>query len=247
MVARARVPQLSDPNIVIRLAQNPQEVEAANRLVTNNYIERGFWDDDTPLKSNKFLHGGRRHTFVAVRNGEVIGTASTVLDSHDEGLPADKFHSEVMTHLRKTGDKMAEVTAVAVDKSIDRQRGLVLFLFKYLYQYCFYYLSLDRFVIIVTKNHSLFYEGVCCFEKLRPASRYSYVKLEVELLSLQLLQAHRQFSDRYEVDGTRTNFYRFMLVDEHPNLLFPDKSMMRRSRNINWVAEASVKELAIAV
>lgn len=234
-----RVPTLKNENIVIRLAQNASEIEAADRLVCANYIECGLWDDDEPFRNNKHIHSPRRSTFIAIEGDKIIATASTIRDS-SEGLPADKFQQEIMTTLRRKGGRIAEVTAVAVDKAAEQQRSLILFLFKFLYQYNFYYVAMDRFVAIVTPKHAFFYESICCFQKLFSADTpYSYVKLKVELLTLPLLEAHKRFSERYETDvADKTNFYRFMLVDGHPALQFPTNTPMLRMREFDWVRQA---------
>lgn len=239
-----RVPTLKNKNIVIRLAQDAREIDAANRLVCSNYIECGLWDDDAPFRNNKHIHSPRRSTFVAIDGDQVIATASTICDS-SEGLPADKFQLEIMATLRENGDRIAEVTAVAVDKAAEQQRSLILFLFKFLYQYNFYYAAMDRFVAIVTPKHAFFYESICCFEKLFSADTpYSYVKLKVELLTLPLLEAHKRFSERYETDTADTkNFYRFLLVDNHPALQFPTNIPMPRLREFDWVRQAFARSI----
>lgn len=116
MSSRYRVPKLTNPNITIRLANNPEEVEAANGLVFRNYVAEGYWDDDAKsLTENKWLHSAYRDVFVAICDGEVVGTASLIRDS-DLGLPSDSFQPVWLKHFRRSGDRLAEVSALAIEK-----------------------------------------------------------------------------------------------------------------------------------
>jgi hypothetical protein len=245
MVSRVRVPQIKNPNIVVRLAETEEEVEAANRLVCANYLDVGLWEDEGEFRRSKYHHSAARMVFVMLDGDRIIGTVSIIKDSHN-GLPADAFQPHLMSRLRASGERLAEVTALAVDKSEEQQRSLVLFLYKFLYQYSFYYAGIDRFVATVTPKHAFFYESICCFEKLSNSTNYYYVKLDVQLLTLPLVKAHQAFSERYEAGEDRENFYRFMLVTEHPALKFPDRTLLQRSRDYDWLGHARQLDMPIA-
>ena len=246
-----KAPRLKDSNVIIRLARDKTEIAEANRLVCNNYIEEGYWDTDEPFRKNKHMHSETRTVFVAEKLGQIIGTASIVKDSRD-GLPADKAYQSTLRRFRNQGERLAEVSSLAVDKNYSGQhKNLVIFLFKYLYQYSFYYAHLDRFVVAAVARHVPFYKSVYRFEQLTGETSNSYVKDDVRLvlLTLPLLKAHKLYFEQYEasIADIRESYYRFMLVDEHPNLQFPDKGQMLRRREIDWVAQATLQELPIAV
>jgi len=244
-----KAPRLKDPNIIIRVTNDPSEIEEANRLVCSNYIEEGYWDTDDPFRQNPHMRSEMRTVFVAENGGRVIATASIVKDSR-EGLPADKTHLQLIKKFRSRGERLAEVSSLAVDKRCTERRNLVIFLFKYLYQYSFYYAHLDRFIISAVAKHAPFYKSVYHFEQLTSESRSKYVKPEVRLvlLTLPLLKAHKVYYEKYElgIADIKQSYYRFMLVDEHPSLRFPDKAQMLRRREIDWVAQAKLEELPLA-
>ena len=245
-----KAPRLKDPNIVIRLARNNGEVAEANQLVCNNYIQEGYWDSDEPFYKNHHMHSELRIVFVAEANGRIVGTGSLVKDSRD-GLPVDKSYGDVIRKFRQQGERIAEVSALAIDKNYGEQRNLIIFLFKYIYQYAFYYAHIDRFLIAIIARHAPFYRSVYRFEEIPNKAKYEYVKPEFApvLLTLPLVKAHKIYYERYEagIPDKSESYYRFMLVDEHPNLQFPDKEQMVRRREIDWVAEAALRELPIAV
>ncbi len=246
-----KAPRLKDSNVIIRLARDKSEIAQANRLVCNNYIDEGYWDNDEPFRNNSHMHSGMRTVFVAEKMDRIIGTASIVKDSRD-GLPADKTYQAALRKFRNQGERLAEVSSLAVDKEYSGQhKNLVIFLFKYLYQYSFYYAHLDRFIVAAVARHAPFYKTVYRFEQLTGETTNSYVKDDVRLvlLTLPLLKAHKLYYEQYEASLTdiRESYYRFMLVDEHPNLQFPDKGQMARRREIDWVAQATLEDLPIAV
>lgn len=245
--SRFIVPQLKNRNIRIRLATSVAEIEFANRLVCTNYLESGYWDTDEPFHKNPHMYSPCRVVFVAEDQGQVIGTASIVKDS-DMGLPADKFQPQTMKRLRDTAGRMAEVSALAVCETCDEGSALVLFLFKYIYQYSFYYAGVDSLVVVPTTQHVSFYKRVCGFHELSGEGCYDYVKPEIhaQLLVADLLQAHQFFYERYESANGRPNFYRFLLVDDDQNLQFPDGRFVCRSREIDWLAQARKQRMPLA-
>src|SRR5437868_2216446 len=157
MASRYRVPKLANPNIVIRLAHNQEEVEAANRLVFRNYVEDGFWEnDETQLQTNKFLHSPARIVFVVLDEGNFVGTMSLIEDSR-LGLPSDSTQAALMQQLRNSGDKLAEISAFAMDRSKTSYKNLFIFLWSYMLQYSFYYAEIDRLVASCKPKHADFY------------------------------------------------------------------------------------------
>lgn len=246
MLSRIRAPELSNGNITIRLARNSEEIAAANAIVYQSYIEKGYWEDDeSALKQNKYFNSAARKVFVVADEDRVVGSASIILDSK-EGVPADMFQPSAMRRFRATGDRLAEVSALAVDKDVKAPRNLILFLFKFVYQYSFYYAGIDRFVVVSTPKHAFFYEKVCLFSRVAQSQVYNYVNVEAQLLTLNLLQAHQLYTDKYGAPEQAETFYRFLLVDDHPSLRFPATPMVR-TRNTDWLAHAKMLQMPIAV
>jgi len=243
------VPQLASSGIIVRLARCSVEVDRANRLVWQNYIEEGYWDDERPFLANRHMFLPARIVVVVEDQGNIIGTASLVRDSREK-LPLDQYQAKVIKQLRQSGDTLAEVSALALNKNHKERGTLIFFLFKYLYQYAFHYAGIDRFVIATNSSHAAFYRRVCCFEKLEWDGDYEYVKAsqKSELLTLHLLKAHRAFYERYEQRSTDLdNFYRFMLVNSHSCLRFPSNSRMPRSRGVNWLEQSYLMEKGQAI
>lgn len=234
VTARIRVPELKNSRLVVRMAKNDKEIQAANWLVFRNYVAEGFWDNDLEaFHNNKWLHSSHRRVFVALDADQVIGTASLILDSKD-GLPSDSFKPEWIRGFRSK-DKLAEVSALSIDKSQRKEKNLVLFLMKYYMQYAFYYTDTDRLIKACKPEHADFYASILRFQKIEGITHNNYARRPSQLLSMHLLEGHSRLSEYYELGSNdKNNFYRFIFVDEHPNMIFPVKRLMRRSRTVDW-------------
>ena len=239
------VPTFPNPDLVVRVAQHPTEVQLANALVFRNYVAQGYWQDDRgQLDCNRFLHLPTRHVFVATDKSVLLGTASIILDS-PHGLPADAFRHDATENLRAEGETLAEISAFAIDKDRPHASSLVHFLVAFIFQYSFYYAAVDRFVVVCTPRHARFYERGYGFQRVRQAAFYDYVKVQAQMLTVNLPWVYESTKSHYQYEDPSCNFFRFMYRDEHPCMHFPPRGAMRRSRQIDWSAYAAHRLVAV--
>lgn len=240
-----RVPVLTNPDIAIHVAASPAQVQCANDLVFRSYVELGYWrDDKLELERNRYFNLPTRHVVVASQGASVIGTVSIIVDSRD-GLPADRFQPEIMRTLREQDQAIAEVSSFAMSKDQPHQSNLLHFLMAFILQYSFHYLGVDQFVAVCTPRHARFYELIYGFRKIQTTSFYDYVRVEAQMLRLNLIESYETFRRRYEAADLATNFFRFLYRDEHPSLRFPPRNQMCRLRNLDWSAHANQFSLAV--
>jgi hypothetical protein len=233
-VAYFRVPTLTNPNIEIHVATSPQEVQQANCLVFRSYVELGYWrDDPEDLEQNRYLSLGTRHVVVIADASNVIGTVSVIVDSTN-GLPADRFQPDVMRGLRQQEWTIAEISSFAISKDQPHQYNLFHFLMAFILQYSFHYLAVDEFIAVCTPRHARFYELVYGFQKVMTTSFYDYVKVEAQMLTLNLVESYQMFQQKHKDSEHSQNFFRFLYRDEHPVLRFPPREQIRRFRNMDW-------------
>lgn len=240
-----RVPKLTDSgsSFVVRVAMNEEEISKANRLVFRNYVKDGFWEnDEAQLHQNRFLHSTERTIFVVLEEGKLIGTMSIIRDSLG-GLPSDGTQSAPLHTLRSIGQSLAEVSAFAMDQAECSRRNIVFFLISYMFQYSFYYAGIDRLVASCKPAHADFYESFLGFSKVTELTYYDYSHASGYLISLDLFDAHRLFSEMYPpTTPSGRNLYRFLLCDPQPCHQFP-MAALKRSRQVNW-AERGVRKVA---
>jgi hypothetical protein len=149
-----------------------------------------------------------------------------------------------MQKLRRSGDKIAEVSAFAMDRNTTAHRKLIFFLMSFAFQYCFYYTDLDRLVASCKPEHADFYESVLCFSKISALTYYDYSHALGYLVSLNLLEAHQLLSTKYPPDPTTgESFYRFLMCDPQPCQRFSPALSLKRPRDRDWV-RVSIRKIA---
>lgn len=241
MSARVRIPRLANPNIVIRLAQDAEEIKAADQLVYRNYVNRILPDDVEAFHKNRYLSSPARHVGVAVDAGRVIATLSMVEDS-PLGLPSDVFRPELLRHFRRVKSRLGEMTCFATDQSVRHPMNIVMFLFKFFFEYNFYYANIDRMVASCRMRHADFYEQHLGFEKLMPAFAHPYAgNMVCQFVALDMLAVHVRLSGHYREDA-KDDLHRFFMVDEHPNVRMPAHRRLSRARTLKETMFAESRE-----
>jgi len=111
-----------------------------------------------------------------------------------------------------------------------------------MYQYSFYYARVDCLVASCESTHTDFYESILCFSRVSDPTYYAYTRVVGHCLSLDLVEAHLLFSEKYPADpATGESFYRFMLCDSHPCYRFPAGLLMSRSRPTDCIGQNLAK------
>jgi hypothetical protein len=231
-----RIPGLANPNIVIRLAHSPEEIEAADQLVFRNYVNLYWPDDIEAFRKNRYLSSPARHVGVAVDAGRVIATMSMLEDS-PLGLPSDAFRPELLRRFRRVKARFGEMTCFATDQLVRQPMNLVMLLFKFFFQYNFYYANIDRMVAVCRTRHADFYEKHLGFEKLMPAAPNSSARnVMCQFVTLDMLAVHVRLGCRYGEDAT-DGLHRFFMLDEHPNVRLPASRRLARAAQPKQVEE----------
>jgi hypothetical protein len=228
-----QVPQLSNRNVVVRLANTEEEIQQANHLVFQNYVDCGYWLDDTAtLENNRYFKLPTRRVVVAVEHARVLGTMSIVLDSR-AGIPADSFQPAAVDKLRRHGGRLAEMSALAIDRDRNTPRHLIDFLFAFAFQYGYFYAGLDRFVAVCHPKHARFHKHRYGFELVDTAGLYAYVKAPGQIVVRDLAEG---IAAALSLDSPHPEFLRFLHLEQHASLKLPPYSKIERKRRAQWTA-----------
>jgi GNAT superfamily N-acetyltransferase len=158
------------------LAVSVDTLDAACRLVHDQYVSRGFM---TPHPSG--LRLGVHHAlpttkvFVATVGPQVVGTVTLIEDS-PLGLPMEEIYRRDLDRFRAEGRRLAEASALAADPTY---RGvglpLLLRLMRVLVLYALDLAPLDLLCIAVNPRHVEFYRRVLRFEIFGELKSYEKV------------------------------------------------------------------------
>lgn len=164
------------PSLEIKIADTPEELESAYKLLHDSYVKSGFMNPDpTGMRVLPQHLLPQTTTIVAKWDGKVIGTLSLIRDN-PFGLPLEKIFS--VNDRRQNGRRLAEVSSLAVDPKYRGQINRALFpLFRFVYQYARDCFGIHEFVIAVNPSMVDLYLGFMLFEKLKSKSKsYDFVK-----------------------------------------------------------------------
>src|ERR1035437_4269794 len=99
----------------IKRACTAEELRKAYRLVHDVFLDNGYLrPEPSGLRLRIFETTSETATFIAEKDGEVVGVLSVVGDSPDLGLPSDAAFKPELAALRATGLRLCELTNQAV-------------------------------------------------------------------------------------------------------------------------------------
>ncbi len=162
---------MSLPNIRCTLATALSDLQAAIRLVHQEFAKENYIDPNTPSWMEIPEHNllSTSATFIARYNNKVVGTLSVILDS-SIGLPMDDLYQVEVDVLRTQQKTVAQVTQFAIDRDFVSQgetKKMLLFvhLFKLAIHYCTF-MKVDELCTMINPKHSAFYNSFFSFEEL---------------------------------------------------------------------------------
>lgn len=156
---------------IIEQACTLQELRAAYALVHDVFVGTGYIHPESGgIRLRIYEACPETATFIAKKDGEVVGVLSVVLDSRELGLPSDAAFKVELDALRKTGARLCEVTNQAVAKEY-RRSALLTELMRCAIAYMLN-AGCDHAIATVSPNHSGFYKFVG-FDQLGAERSYS--------------------------------------------------------------------------
>jgi N-acyl amino acid synthase FeeM len=161
------------------LARTTAILDAAFRLVHDQYVWRGFLDvPDSSGRRVNLRHALPTTRVFVVRDGaRVVGTATIIPDSL-LGLPMDEVFGDQLDGIRLSNRRAAEISALAMDA--DRRAHGVPVLMRLLRMILLYAAEvawLDDLVLVVRPQHAAFYEQSFACGRIGPARDYPKVHI----------------------------------------------------------------------
>ncbi|MBN8542576.1 MAG: PilZ domain-containing protein [Deltaproteobacteria bacterium] len=158
------------------IATSKEDLSAAFRLLHENYVQAGFMNPHpSGMRLTKYHTLPSTTTIVAKVDDEVVGTVSLVRNGLF-GSPVEEIFD--LSEYRQNGERVCEVSSLAVARKYSGQRGKILFpLLNYLYQYSEKCFRVDYLAIAVNPMWWDFYEHILLFKRLRKdmVGSYSFV------------------------------------------------------------------------
>ncbi len=214
--------------ITVKLATTKEELEAAYHLLHEAYVGIRIMDPHpSKIRVNIYSTLPFTSVIIAKKDSKVIGTVSLIKDS-PIGLPSDSSYRTENDEHRIVGDKLVEVSALAVDYEYRKSQSgstVSLLLMRYLYEYAIKFIDGDHLVCTIHPRSILFYEAFFNFKQEGQIIQYGFVKNALAAyLSLNLRTLPEWFKATTGQESRNKNFYRFWHLECLTNLIFPQRS-----------------------
>lgn len=133
------------------------DLQGAYSLVHDVFVEAGYiHPEPSGMRLRIYEACPETATFVAKKDGVIVGVLSVVIDSREFGLPSDHAFKAELDDLRRTGLRLCEVTNQAVAKQYRRSAlssNLMSCAAAYMLE-----VKCHRAIATVSPNHSAFYQ-----------------------------------------------------------------------------------------
>lgn len=151
----------------IKIANTLQEREAVFRLGYQVYLEKEF------IKPNQQEWLIQPYDFdpetiiLIVQDHEknLVGSVTLVFDG-DSRLPAEKIYGKELVHLKKSGDKMVELSRLIVNPHYRNAKEVLILLFNYLGIYSYHIKNYKSLIVQVNPRHKNYYKGLLNFDEV---------------------------------------------------------------------------------
>jgi len=220
-------------DVVVRLVQSRDAIQAACDLINDRYAWRGYG------ASHRIPIDPYHMTFTAECDGEVIGTITLAMDS-PAGLAIDRtFKGEVDEFRRAPGAKLCELTKFAFSPTI-QSKELMATLFHIVFVYGRRTFGGTDLFIEVNPRHVRFYEAMLGFERIGSLKANESVAAPAQLMRLKVA-CIREYIDRFagsaDQHNTRSLYPYFFSPDEengiYRRLMGTDPEALRRPYEID--------------
>jgi GNAT superfamily N-acetyltransferase len=215
--------QILPENLIFKIADTQQEIEACLTLLHDAYVSSGFMKRDHSGMRVTVYHALPTTTTLCAKVGDrVVGTLSLIRDG-PFGFPLQKVFD--LHAVREKGGAIAEVSALAVHRSYRRQGGYILFpLMKFMYEYCVTFFDVRHLVIAVNPRHIEMYESLLFFKRLQasPIESYDFVNGAAAVgATLDLSEAPKIYKRVYGSRPPEKNLHQYFTKLKLPNIKFP--------------------------
>ena len=158
------------------LARDTETFEQAFRLVHDRYVEYGYMKAQPTRRRLSLFHAlPSTKVFVAQDSSGVIATVTLIQDSA-LGLPMDGIYRDELDTLRARGRRIAEVSALAMDRRCGARGVLIVMrLMRATYAFAASVTRLDEICVAVNPRHVDFYRNALNFQTFGQLKRYETV------------------------------------------------------------------------
>ncbi len=139
-----------DSNFVIEIARTQEDLEAIFRLQHESYLSRGLMKPQASGLRCTIYHFLPQTNHIVVKYKNLLIASMTLVADSPLGLPAEKYFTDEINQLRKTGEETVELSSFVVEKGFQGwSEALAHLLMKYALNYVKKYMGSEQVILNV--------------------------------------------------------------------------------------------------
>ncbi|KZK92935.1 hypothetical protein PsAD5_03656 [Pseudovibrio sp. Ad5] len=220
-IHRRRVKLQNTPpkNVIFKLADTPDELSQACRLLYESYTQVGYMKEDgSGYRFTPFYVLPSCYTLIAKQGDTVIGTTTIIIKSLEE-LPVEQIFS--LKHIQRWNRWIAEASSLTIHPDYRSQDGaLIHALLKYMFQVAREDLGIHDLVMASTPKHMVFYEALLLFRRLSEEviDAFDYVNGTTATGAyLNFTEMHQDYAAMYKDAPDEQNVFKYYMEYEFSN------------------------------
>jgi hypothetical protein len=151
----------------IKLANTLEERAAVFHLGYQVYLKKGYLKENATemLVQNYDVNSETAILMIQDRQKNIVGSVTLVFDGAAR-LPAEKIYSEELRTLRRTNEKIVEISRLVIDPKYRNSKEILVLLFNYLYIYSYFVKNYTCLAIEVNPRHTAYYQELLHFKSI---------------------------------------------------------------------------------
>ncbi len=203
-------------SIDFRIVRTRDELEKAYGLVYKEYLKRDYTKEKaSKLRFSLFNALPQTATFIATNSGEMLATATIIIDSK-LGIPMDEIYNKELSDLRKNKKRICEASMLASNTELfkngtsmmlqSKKMFLIFFLFKAILDYVRHIKNMDYICITVNPKHNLIYDFLL-FKNLGELKAYKHANNAPAIAKYVNLNTIERECIKQKKEGMRKMFF----------------------------------------
>ena len=151
----------------IKIANTLEEREAVFQLGYQVYLEKGYVQENANqwLVQNYDFDAETVILIVQDKNKNIAGSVTIVLDGYSK-LPAASIYGDEIKELKKSGNRMAELSRLVISPEFRNSKEILVLLFNYLAIYIHHIRKYNCIVVQVNPRHKSYYKMLLNFDEI---------------------------------------------------------------------------------
>lgn len=218
--------------LIFKQAETADEITQALRIVYDSYVDLDYIEvNDAKMRVTKYHALPTTIILVAKWHDEVVGTISIIPDTA-MGIPSEQTWN--LDKYKANGQKIAEISSLAIKKGFRRKRGKLLFpLCKIMYLFCTEIFKFDGIIASATHEVEAFYIDILLFKKVQEKTGQNNILVKGNPSTCCYLPLDQGNIDHYKkVYGKKNkkyDLYSFLYAEKIKNIQLPDRKKCLQS------------------